>query len=78
MAKAPSKTGKTSKSGKATASRQFIDDPDKLLKAILKAVGSLRPGEGLEIRRVLDPKIPAKAAKKKSTKVESPIRKPRP
>jgi hypothetical protein len=79
MAKSPSKTSTTRKTGKAPASRQFIDDPDKLLKAILKAVGSLRPGEGLEIRRVREPKSRApKPAKKKPTAVKSPTGKTRP
>ncbi len=63
MPKLPSKTSKKD------SSRQFIDHPDKLLKAILKAVGSLKPGEGLEIRRVRDPKYEkARPAKKKAAK----------
>jgi hypothetical protein len=80
MAKSPRRTGKTSKK---IPNRQFIDDPDKLLKAILKAVGSLEPGEGLEIRRVRDPdtapkKSAKKSAKKKSQRRKSPPAKARP
>jgi hypothetical protein len=79
MAKSPRTAGKTSKK---VPSRQFVDDPDELLKAILKAVGSLAPGEGLEIRRVRAPATrpktrPKKSAQKKPAR-RAPKGKPRP
>jgi uncharacterized protein (DUF2249 family) len=48
---------------------EFVADPNHLLKAILRAVGKLQPGEGLEIRRVRDPKLAAtrKPKKKRAT-----------
>jgi hypothetical protein len=53
----------------STAPQEFIDHPNELLQAILKAVGTLKPGERLELRRVRDPHYePARSAKKKPGK----------
>ena len=75
MAKSPRAAHKTSRK---VPNRQFIEDPDELLKAILKAVGSLAPGEGLEIRRVRASKTGLMKSAKKKVARRAPRRKPRP